>query len=261
MSENHYEPGLLSELDGHDPAADALREVSGLLHGRPPAASAELTAFLAQPDTTTPSLKHEQRRNSLMKVIHLKATRVRRAAAAAGAAVALATVGAAAMAATSYPVDTAVVQADPSDTTSTTTEATESETTEATEATESETAEATETETAEPTETEAEPSEAPEADQSEAPEVTGTANPRAYANHHDGKGADDEHADVRGGGEVDHRAEDQKTAKQGDDASGQEDADEQEQSDDQESADGDAEGQAGSEAGTRSGGDSRKGHH
>jgi len=94
MSENPHEPRLLSELDRDDCAADALRDVSGLLRGRPPAASPELAAFLANPDTTATSLTHEQRRNSLMKVIHLKAARVRRAAAAAGAAVALATVGA-----------------------------------------------------------------------------------------------------------------------------------------------------------------------
>lgn len=164
MSENHREPeghpepSFLSELGNHDHAADALREVAGLRREQPPAPSPALAAFMVHPDTADPSLNHEQRRTPLMKVIHLKAARIRRAAAAAGAAVALATVGAAAMAATSDPVNTSVVQADPSDTTSTTTEATETA-----EPTETETAEPTETETAEPTETEtAEPTETEE---------------------------------------------------------------------------------------------------
>lgn len=217
MSENHDEPRLFAELQPNDAAAEALREVGGLVDARPPAPSAALAAFLASPDTRPASLKHEQSRNKSMKVIHLKASRIRRAAAAAGAAVALATVGAAAMAATGGPAATSVVQeADPTSTETTTTDP--SETTTTTEPTETETSTTTSpteteepTETAEPTETEeptetAEPTETDDADAAE-PKSEKTANPRAYENHHDGKGADDEHADVRGGGSVDHRAD------------------------------------------------------
>ena len=291
MSENHredghepetpLEPGFLSELPGHDRAADALRDVARLRREQPPAPSPALAAFMVRPDLADPSLNHEQRRTSLMKVIHLKAARIRRAAAAAGAAVALATVGAAAMAATSDPVNTSVVQADPSDTT-TTTEATDTETTEATE---TETADPTETETSEPSETEAPETEAPEteAPETEAPKPATTVNPRAYANHHDGKGADDEHADVRGGGSVDHRAEhqgtkhgDHKGTQQGDDdtqeqeggdqqehsGDHQESDDHQESGDHQQSGDHeDSDEQGGSDEGARSGGESHQGRH
>ena len=238
---SHVEPSLLAELGSQDHAADALREVAGLRREQPPEPSPALAAFLVHPDMTAPSPNHEQRRTSPMKVIHLKATRIRRAAAAAGAAVALATVGAAAMAATSDPVTTSVVQADPSDTSSTTTEATETETAEPTET------EPIETVSAEPTDTEteaAEPTETSEPSETEASAPATTVNPRAYANHHDGKGADDEHADVRGGGEVDHRAEHQ-GIEHGDDAQKQEDADDQEQSDE----------------GSRTGGDGHKSRH
>jgi hypothetical protein len=48
MSENHEpgteQPRLLSGLGHRDPAAEALREVSGLTKARPPAPSAELAA-------------------------------------------------------------------------------------------------------------------------------------------------------------------------------------------------------------------------
>lgn len=218
MSENHDEPRLFAELQPDDAVAEALRDVGGLLDAHPPAASAALAAFMASPSSHAASPNHELKRKQSMKVIHLKASRIRRAAAAAGAAVALATVGAAAMAATGGPAATSVVQdadptgtettttTDPSETT-TTAEPTETETTSTT-ASPTETEEATETaeptETVEPTET-ADPTETEDADQSE-PKAEKTPNPRAYENHHDGKGADDEHADVRGGGSVDHRA-------------------------------------------------------
>jgi hypothetical protein len=101
--------------------------------------------------------------------------------------------------------------ADPSETTTTagpsetTTTADPSETTTTAEPTETE--EATETaEPTEPTET-TEPSEPSEDAEPAEPEVDRAPNPRAYENHHDGKGADDAHADVRGGGSVDHRAD------------------------------------------------------
>src|SRR5687767_4194707 len=103
MSENHDEPRLFAELQPDDAATEALRDVGGLLDARPPAPSAALAAFLASPGSHAASPNHELRRKQSMKVIHLKASRIRRAAAAAGAAVALATVGAAAMAATGGP--------------------------------------------------------------------------------------------------------------------------------------------------------------
>jgi outer membrane biosynthesis protein TonB len=63
------------------------------------------------------------------------------------------------------------------------------------------------TETDEPTETEApEPTETDEPTETEVPAPAFTPNPRAVANHNDGRGQDDTRADVRGGGSVDHRA-------------------------------------------------------
>lgn len=209
MSENHDEPRLFAELQPDDAATEALREVRGLVDARPPAPSAALAAFLARPDTHAASPNHEQSRNNSMKVIHLRASRIHRAAAAVGAAVALATVGAAAMAATGGPAATSIMQeADPTGTeTTTTADPSETTTAEPTE-TETETSTTTSpTETVEPTET-AEPTETDDGDDNDAaePKPEKTANPQAYENHHDGKGADDEHADVRGGGSVDHRA-------------------------------------------------------
>jgi outer membrane biosynthesis protein TonB len=63
------------------------------------------------------------------------------------------------------------------------------------------------TDTDEPTETEApEPTETDEPTETEAPVPAFAPNPRAVANHNDGRGQDDTRADVRGGGSVDHRA-------------------------------------------------------
>ena len=192
-------------LPASDPAAPAVEALRAMSAQEPVTASTELAAFLENPTgeglgTSPPS------RSDLVTVVRLPIRRVGRAAVAVGAAVALAALGgvAVAVASTGGGQDREpahVQQDDPSDTT-TTTEATDTETT-----------------TAEPEGTDDTESEA-----SETSSATHTANATASANHHDGVGADDQHADVNGGGEVDHRAEHSPTAHPtgggGDDADG-----------------------------------------
>jgi hypothetical protein len=178
-------------LPASDPAASAVEALRAMAVQQPVQASAELAAFLNDPTGeglgTSP-----HSRSDLVTVVRLPIRRVGRAAVAVGAAVALAALGGVAVAATGGGQNRGpahVQQDDPSDTT-TTTEATDTETT-----------------TAEPEDTDTESS-----DTSETSSSTHTANATASANHHDGVGADDEHADVNGGGEVDHRAEHSPTA-------------------------------------------------
>ena len=178
-------------LPASDPAASAVEALRAMATQQPVEVSAELAAFLEDPAGdglgTSP-----HSRSDLVTVVRLPIRRVGRAAVAVGAAVALAALGGVAVAATGGGQDRepAHVQLDdPSDTT-TTTEATDTETT------------AAETE-------DADDNESSDAAESSA---THTANATASANHHDGVGADDEHADVNGGGEVDHRAEHSPTA-------------------------------------------------
>ena len=198
-------------LPASDPAASAVDSLRAMAAQQPVAASSELAAFLENPageglGTSTPS------RSDLVTVVRLPIRRVGRAAVAVGAAVALAALGgvAVAVASTGGGQDrepAQVQQDDPSDTT-TTTEATDTETT-----------------TAEDTD---DTESATESDADETSSATHTANATASANHHDGVGADDEHADVNGGGEVDHRAEHSPTAHPtgaGDDADDQGDDD------------------------------------
>ena len=187
-------------LPASDPAASAVEALRAMATQQPVEVSAELAAFLENPAGdglgTSP-----HSRSDLVTVVRLPIRRVGRAAVAVGAAVALAALGGVAVAATGGGQDRepAHVQLDdPSDTT-TTTGATDTETTTADD----------------------EGTDDTDADESSA---THTANATASANHHDGVGADDEHADVNGGGEVDHRAEHSPTAHPtgggGDDADG-----------------------------------------
>ena len=207
-----------SELDlpASDPAASAVDALRAMASQRPVEVSAELAAFLEDPAGeglgTSP-----HSRSDLVTVVRLPIRRVGRAAVAVGAAVALAALGGVAVAATGGGQDRepAHVQLDDPTDTTTTAGATDTATT-----------------TAEPEGTEdADDSESSEAGESPA---THTANATASANHHDGVGADDEHADVNGGGEVDHRAEHSPTAHPTGD--GDDDADE--------SGDDDAQGSA-----------------
>lgn len=203
-------------LPASDPAASTVEALRAMASHGPVEASAELAAFFEDPagqgQGTTP-----HSRSDLVTVVRLPIRRAGRVAVAVGAALALAALGGAAVAATGGGQDrepAQVQQDDPSDTT-TTTESTETET----ESTETETA------TAEPEESEAAGEDG----------ATHTANPVASANHHDGVGSDDEHADVNGGGEVDHRAEHSPTAHptSGDDA----DENDDEQGEDQQGED------------------------
>jgi hypothetical protein len=183
-----------------DPAAPAVEALRALASQGPVAASAELAAFLDEPagqglGTTSPQ------RSDLVTVVRLPIRRAGGVAGAGGAALALAPIGGVAGAATGGAPDrepAQVQQDDPSDTT-TTTEASE-----------------TETSTAAPEHTvgddqdgdaQGEDAEDSGEDSGEAGAATHTPNATAYANHHDGVGSDDEHADVNGGGSVDHRAE------------------------------------------------------
>ena len=203
-----------------DPAAPAVEALRVLASQGPVAASAELAAFLDEPagqglGTTSPQ------RSDLVTVVRLPIRRAGRVAVAVGAALALAAIGGVAVAATGGAPDrepAQVQQDDPSDTTTST---------------------STETETEAP-ETEAPETEAPETEDTsdestDEDAATHTANPTASANHHDGQGSDDEHADVNGGGEIDHRAEHSPTAHPtgGDDADEQGDDEGDDQGDDQ----------------------------
>jgi hypothetical protein len=170
-----------------DPAAAAVEALRGLADSGPVAVSAELAEFLADPAGAVPGTSPDPR-SDLVTVVRLPIRRASRVAVAAGAALAVAALGGAAVAAgggAPERVPAQVQQDDPSETTT-----------------------ATETTSAEPTETSS--TTAPEESDEAAP--ARTANPTASANHHDGQGADDEHADVNGGGEVDHRAEHSPTA-------------------------------------------------
>ena len=192
-------PGGL-HLPASDPAASAVEALRAMATPQSVEANAELAAFLEDPAGqglgTTP-----HSRSDLVTVVRLPIRRVGRTAVAVGAALALATLGGVAVAATGGGQDrepAQVQQDDPSDTTTTT------ETTETTGTT------GTETTTAEPEETESSDTES--SDTAEASTAPHTANAAASANHHDGVGADDAHADVNGGGEVDHRAQHSPTA-------------------------------------------------
>jgi hypothetical protein len=203
-------------LPADDPAAAAVEALRALASQGPVQASVELAAFLEDPAAQGSGATPHQR-SSLVTVVRLPLRRAGRVAVAVGAALTLAAIGGVAVAATGGTPDrepAQVQQDDPSDTT-TTTESTETET----ESTETETA------TAQPEESEAAGEDG----------ATHTANPVASANHHDGVGSDDEHADVNGGGEVDHRAEHSPTAHptSGDDA----DENDDEQGEDQQGED------------------------
>ena len=187
-------------LPDSDPAAPAVEALRAMASDGPVQASAELAAFLDEPvfhgSGSTP-----YDRSDLVTVVRLPLRRAGRVAVAVGAALALAAIGGVAVAATGGAPDRGpaqVQQDDPSDTTTSTSTETETESTE------------TETATAEPEDSETTEADADEDADEDA--ATHTANPTASANHHDGKGSDDEHADVNGGGEIDHRAEHSPTA-------------------------------------------------
>jgi hypothetical protein len=179
-------------LPGSDPAAPAVEALRAMAARPAPEPGAALAAFLADPSGSGES--PEPRRDPVT-VVRIRARRAGRIAVSAGAALTLAALGGAALAATGGPSaeHTATVQQDePSGT-----------------PTPSPDEETTSTETA--TSTESETSEA--ADDAEAGSPTHSANPTAAANHQDGVGEDDTHADVHGGGVVDHRAEHSPTAR------------------------------------------------
>jgi len=181
-------------LPGSDPAAPAVEALRAMAARPAPEPGAALAAFLADPAASGES--PEPRRDPVT-VVRIRARRAGRIAVAAGAALTLAALGGAALAATGGPSSehTATVQQDePSGTTTTSTDD-----------------ETTSTETAEPTESETSEADADEGTGTGAPTAR-TANPTAAANHQDGQGADDTHADVNGGGVVDHRAEHSPTA-------------------------------------------------
>jgi hypothetical protein len=184
-------------LPADDPAAPAVEALRAMAE-RPVVASAELAGFLADPaGAGVPDPRSET-----VTVVRLPIRRAGRIAVATGAALAIAALGGVAVAASGGGQDQApaVVQQDePSDTTTTSSSTTSSSsTTEPSDTETSETTEPAETGTTEPAETEG--------------TGTHTPNATAYANHHDGVGEDDTHADVNGGGEVDHRAEHSPTA-------------------------------------------------
>ncbi len=184
-------------LPASDPAAPTVEALRALAGRGPVEPSAELAAFFDDPAGqglgTTPHPRSDR-----VTVVRLPFRRAGRAAVAVGAALALAALGGVAVAATGGSDDrepAQVQQDDPSDTT-TTTEASETETDTAA------------TEGAEDTEGDDQDGDAQGEDASDdAGTATHTPNATAYANHHDGVGSDDEHADVNGGGSVDHRAE------------------------------------------------------
>ncbi|SDO63272.1 hypothetical protein SAMN04489867_0199 [Pedococcus dokdonensis] len=183
-------------LPSGDPAAPAVESLRAMAAGGPVQPSAELVSFFDDP-VAGASGADTQPRSDLVNVVRLPIRRAGRVAVAVGAALALAALGGVAVAATGGTPDRApanVKQDDPSDTSST-----------------SEAPETEAPETSEPAEAD-DQDEQGDDDTQESVEATHTANPTASANHHDGKGADDEHADVNGGGTVDHRAEHSPTA-------------------------------------------------
>ncbi|GAA2159046.1 hypothetical protein [Pedococcus bigeumensis] len=196
-------------LPADDPAAPAVEALRAMASHGPVEASPELAAFLDDPAVAGSGATPSSRRD-LVTVVRLPIRRAGRVAVAVGAALALAAIGGVAVAATGGSPDRApaqVQQDDSSDTTTTTTEPTETE---------------TETATTAPDDSESadqdgddQGEDAQDGDTGETQAATHTANPTAAANHHDGKGSDDEHADVHGGGTVDHRAEHSPTAKPG----------------------------------------------
>lgn len=227
------------QLPAGDPAAPAVEALRAMAAHGPVAASPELAAFFDDP-TGQGSGTIPHPRSDLVTVVRLPLRRAGRVAVAVGAALALAALGGVAVAATGGASDREPAQVqldDPSDTTTST------ETT------------STETETAEPEESETTEAESDDAEEvaDDAEDATHTANPVASANHHDGVGSDDEHADVNGGGEIDHRAEHSPTAHptKGDHAD--DDADEDEDDDDQ------GEDQQGEDSDAQRGGGSHKG--
>jgi hypothetical protein len=199
MPESHESFDAELHLPGSDPAAPAVEALRAMAARPAPEPGAALAAFLADPAASGESPRP---RRDPVTVVRIRARRAGRIAVAAGAALTLAALGGAALAATGGPSaeHTATVQQDEPSGTSTT--STDDETTS------TETAD-TDTETAEPTESDT--SEATHDAEAGAP-TAHTANPTAAANHHDGKGADDTHADVNAGGVVDHRAEHSPTA-------------------------------------------------
>jgi hypothetical protein len=227
------------QLPAGDPAASAVEALRAMAAHGPVVASAELAAFFDDPaGQGSGTIPHP--RSDLVTVVRLPIRRAGRVAVAVGAALALAALGGVAVAATGGAPDREPAQVqldDPSDTTTTT------ETT------------STETETAEPEEsetTEAEPDEPQESaeDAEDADAATHTANPVASANHHDGVGSDDEHADVNGGGEIDHRAEHSPTAHPTKADHADDDADEDDdQGEDQQGEDSDSQRGGGSHQG------------
>lgn len=222
-------------LPASDPAAPAVEALRAMVARAFVEPSAELAAFFDDPAGqglgTTPHPRSDR-----VTVVRLPLRRAGRVAVAVGAALALAALGGVAVAATGGGDDrepALVQQDDPSDTT-TTTEASEAET-------------ETETATVAPEDTEGDDQdgdaqgEDAEDASDEAGTQTHTPNATAFANHHDGVGSDDEHADVNGGGEVDHRAEHSPSAhpsKGGDDA----DQGGDDQGDDDQADEGDGDG-------------------
>jgi hypothetical protein len=189
-------------LPASDPAAAAVEALRAMASDGPVEASAELMAFFDDPAVAGQGATPHPR-SDLVTVVRLPIRRAGRVAVAVGAALALAAIGGVAVAATGGAPDRgpAQVQQDDTSDTTTTSSSTETESTET---------ESTEPESTEPESTETETATAGPEDSQDA--GTHTANPTASANHHDGKGSDDEHADVNGGGVVDHRAEHSPTA-------------------------------------------------
>ena len=201
MPESEDFPPSGLHLPADDPAAPAVDALRAMASQGSVQASAELTAFLDDPTVlgsgTTPSSRRD-----LVTVVRLPIRRAGRVAVAVGAALALAAIGGVAVAATGGTPDrepAQVQQDDPSDT-STTTESPETET--STTATDDQGEDQ-----AEDQDGDDQGEDTDDADAEDAETATHTANPVASANHHDGKGKDDEHADVNGGGVVDHHSE------------------------------------------------------
>lgn len=185
-------------LPASDPAAPAVEALRAVASHGPVAASAELAAFFDDPAGQGAGATPLSR-SDLVTVVRLPIRRASRVAVAVGAALALATMGGVAVAATGGGQDrepAQVQQDDPSDT-STTSQATETETQSTETSTDTETTQPEASDTTDATDT---------AGGTHTGGGTHTANPVAAANHHDGVGSDDQHADVNGGGSVDHRA-------------------------------------------------------
>ena len=218
MPESEEFPPTGLHLPADDPAAPAVDALRAMASTGSVTASPELAAFLDDPTVlgsgTTPSSRRD-----LVKVVRLPIRRAGRVAVAVGAALALAAIGGVAVAATGGTPDrepAQVQQDDPSETTTTTSPETETSTTSA------------DDDQGEDQDGDDQGEDTQDEDSDEAQTATHTANPVASANHHDGKGKDDEHADVNGGGVVDHHSEHSTGAHQsGDDDEQGEDQDEQ----------------------------------